>query len=54
MMTGEIYRRLEENKNRRDVKLVIKQTKDHLMLDKVTLKDCKHQKRRLAMGWIDH
>ena len=29
-------------------------TKDHLMLDKVILRDCKQRKTGLAMGWIDY
>ena len=58
MMAGEIYKHLEENdiigEEQKGCRAGYKGTKDHLMLDKVILKDCKHRKCGLAMGWIDY
>ena len=58
MMAGEIYRHLEDNdligKEQKGCRAEYKGTKDHLLLDKVILKDCKQRKNGLAMGWIDY
>ena len=58
MMAGEIYRHLKDNdligKEQKGCRAEYKGTKDHLLLDKVILKDCKQRKNGLAMGWIDY
>ena len=58
MMAGEIYRHLQDNdligKEQKGCRAEYKGTKDHLLLDKVILKDCKQRKNGLAMGWIDY
>jgi hypothetical protein len=58
MVAEEIYRHLEDNdligEEQKGCRSGYKGTKDHLMLDKVILKDCKNRKKGLAMGWIDY
>ena len=58
MVAEEIYRHLEDNdligEEQKGCRSGYKGTKDHLMLDKVILKDCKNRKIGLAMGWIDY
>jgi len=57
MLSVEIYRHLEDNdlngEEQKGCRAGYRGTKDHLMLDKVILKDCKQRKTGIAMGWID-
>ena len=58
ILSDEIYRHLEDSKligeEQKGCRRGYRGTKDHLMLDKVILKDCKRRKTNLAMGWIDY
>ena len=58
MIAVEMYRYLEDNdligEEQKGCRAGYKGTKDHLLLDKVIMKDCKQRKTGLAMGWIDY
>ena len=58
ILSDEIYRHLEDSnligEEQKGCRRGYRGTKDHLMLDKVILKDCKRRKTNLAMGWIDY
>lgn len=58
IMSVEIYRHLEDNdligEEQKGCRRGYRGTKDHLLLDKVIMKDSRQRKKNLAMGWIDY
>ena len=55
ILSDEVYRYLEGSDLLGDEQKGCRRgTKDHLMLDKVIMRDCKQRKTGLAMGWIDY
>ena len=58
VMAGKLYDHLEDQgiigDEQKSCRRNTRGTKDHLLLDKAVLRDCRSRKTNLALGWIDY